>query len=79
MTTACVISSVAGRAATGDFLLVFPAATATGAGNTALLEAAGHLLWAEQYTDDLYCLDTKFDHGEGVAEGWELLLSRVRR
>lgn len=78
VTTACVISSVAGRAATGDFLLVFPAGTATAEGDTALLEAAGRLLWAEQYTDDLYCLDTKFDHGEGVAEAWELLLSRVR-
>ena len=68
------------RAASGDFLLVFPAGTVTGGGDTALLEAAGRLLWAEPwYTDDLYYLDTKFDHGEGVAEAWELLHSRVRR
>ncbi|MGW2425186.1 hypothetical protein ACWC0C_39105 [Streptomyces sp. NPDC001709] len=79
VTAACVISSVVGQAAAGDFLLVFPAGTVTGGGDTALLEAGGRLLWAEQYTDDLYCLDTKFDHGEGTAEAWELLLSRVRR
>ncbi|MEW2493764.1 hypothetical protein AB0942_09475 [Streptomyces nodosus] len=79
-TAACVISSVADRAATGDFLLVFPAGTAMGIGDAALLEAGGRLLWAEPWdTDDLYCLDTKFDHGEGVAEAWELLHSRVRR
>ena len=78
-TAACVISSVAGWAAAGDFLLAFPAGTVTGGGDTALLEAAGRLLWAESYTDDLCCLDTKFDHGEGDAEAWELLRSRVRR
>ncbi|MFF5018981.1 hypothetical protein [Streptomyces sp. NPDC001165] len=79
VTTACVISSVVGQAAAGDFLLVFPAGTVTGGGDTALLEAGGRLLWAEQYTDHLYCLDTKFDQGEGTAEAWELMLSRVRR
>ncbi|MGW2652201.1 hypothetical protein ACWC1D_00845 [Streptomyces sp. NPDC001478] len=79
-TAACVISSVADRAASGDFLLVFPAGTVTGIGDAALLEAGGRLLWAEPWdTDDLCCLDTKFDHGEGVAEAWELLHSRVRR
>ncbi|WP_435059662.1 hypothetical protein [Streptomyces sp. bgisy060] len=75
---ACAISSVASRAALGDFLLVFPARTAPAETDTALLEAAGCVLWAEQYTDDLYCLDTKFDQGEGVADAWESLLSRVR-
>ncbi|MFI1855546.1 hypothetical protein [Streptomyces sp. NPDC020480] len=79
VTAACVISSVASRAAAGDFLLVFPARTATAETDTALLEAAGSLLWAEQHTDDLYCLDTRFDQGEGVAQAWESLLSRVRR
>ncbi|MFH0245870.1 hypothetical protein ACGRHY_26435 [Streptomyces sp. HK10] len=77
-TAACVISSVASRAAPGDFLLVFPARAAPAETDTALLEAAGCVLWAEQYTDDLYCLDTKFDQGEGVADAWESLLSRVR-
>ncbi|MEU3657732.1 hypothetical protein AB0E67_34245 [Streptomyces sp. NPDC032161] len=76
-TAACVISSAASRAAPGDFL-VFPARTAPAETDTALLEAAGCVLWAEQYTDDLYCLDTKFDQGEGVADAWESLLSRVR-
>ncbi|MFD4243609.1 hypothetical protein ACFWP3_18730 [Streptomyces sp. NPDC058525] len=77
VTAACVISSVTGRAASGDFLLVFPAGTATRGADAALLEEAGRLLWAEQYSDDLYCLDLKFDHGEGLAEAWELLLARV--
>lgn len=79
VTVACVISSVAGRAAGGDFLLVFPAGTTTGGTDAALLEEAGRLLWAEQYSDDLYCLDLKFDHGEGLAEAWEQLLARVAR
>ncbi|MCQ1577200.1 hypothetical protein [Streptomyces parvus] len=80
VTAACVISSVADQAASGDFLLVFPARTVTGGGDTALLEAGGSMLWAEPwYTDDLYYLDTKFDQGEGAAEAWELLHSRVRR
>ncbi|MFI5689878.1 hypothetical protein [Streptomyces sp. NPDC051636] len=79
-TAACVISAVADQAASGDFLLVFPARTVTGGGDTALVEAGGSLLWAEPwYTDDLYYLDTKFDYGEGAAEAWELLHSRVRR
>ncbi|MFB6984646.1 hypothetical protein ACNPQN_39135 [Streptomyces sp. NPDC056297] len=77
VTAACVISAVADQAAGGDFLLVFPAGTATETSDTALLGKAGRLLWAEQYTDDLYCLDTKFDPGEGTAEAWELLLARV--
>lgn len=76
-TAACVISSVASRAAAGDFLLVFPARTTAAEGDTALLEAAGSLLWAEQHTDDLYCLDTRFDQQEGAADAWESLLSRV--
>ncbi|MFD3761981.1 hypothetical protein [Streptomyces sp. NPDC058622] len=79
VTAACVISAVADRAAGGDFLLVFPAGTATGGADAALLEEAGRLLWAEQHSDDLYCLDLKFDHGEGLAETWELLLARVPR
>ncbi|MFB7836123.1 hypothetical protein [Streptomyces sp. NPDC056056] len=77
VTAACAISAVAGRAAGGDFLLVFPAGTGTGGPDAALLEEAGRLLWAEQYSDDLYCLDLKFDHGEGLAEAWEQLLARV--
>ncbi|MEU5036061.1 hypothetical protein AB0G48_18165 [Streptomyces rubiginosohelvolus] len=77
-TAACVISSVARRAADGDFLLVFPARTAGTDTGTALLESAGRMLWAEQHSEDLYCLDTKFDQGEGHADAWESLLSRVR-
>jgi hypothetical protein len=29
--------------------------------------------------NDLYCRDTNFEYGEGVAEAWELLHTRVRR
>ncbi|MEW2490817.1 hypothetical protein [Streptomyces sp. NPDC048411] len=69
-----VVAFVVDQVAVADLLVVFPAGAAAD-----LLAAAGSLLWAEQFSDDTQCLDTKFDHGEGVAEVRELLLSRVRR
>ncbi|QDN54162.1 hypothetical protein [Streptomyces sp. S1D4-20] len=70
---AAVAASVSDLVAADDSLLVFPTGTVTEGGDTALLEAAGRLLWAEQFSDDLCFLDTKFDQREGVAEVRELL------
>ncbi|MCX4538972.1 hypothetical protein OHA79_44785 (plasmid) [Streptomyces sp. NBC_00841] len=74
-----VVALVVDQVAVADLLVVFPAGAAAEEAGADLLAAAGSLLWAEQFSDDTQCLDTKFDHGEGVAEVRELLLSRVRR
>lgn len=74
-----VVAAVVDQAATRDCLVVFPTGAAAEEADLALLEAAGSLLWAEPFSDDTQCFDTKFDdHGEGVAEVEELLMSRVR-